>query len=115
MSRFTPYEEYRLRWMIDHGKGIGDLIESLDDFAREGAWDMGVSELFDTWERDCGFGSEIWACEDEYRESREFVRETALERVEDAADLQAYRDAMADDDGTTYSMEEVMRIAMMAE
>lgn len=45
----------------------------------------------------------------------EFVRETALERVEDAADLQAYRDALAGDDGTTYSMEEAMRMAMMSE
>lgn len=45
----------------------------------------------------------------------EFVRESALERVEDAADLQAYRDAVAEDDGTRYSMDEVMRMAMMAE
>lgn len=45
----------------------------------------------------------------------EFVRESALERVEDAADLQAYRDAIAEDDGTTYSMEEVVRMAATAE
>ena len=45
----------------------------------------------------------------------EVVRESVLERVEDAADLQAYEAALAEDDGTTYSMEEVMRMAMMAE
>lgn len=45
----------------------------------------------------------------------EFVRETVLEKVEDAADLQAYRDALAEDDGVTYPMEEVMRMAMSAE
>lgn len=45
----------------------------------------------------------------------EFVRETALEKVEDAADLQAYKDALAEDDGMTYSMEEAMRMAMMSE
>ena len=45
----------------------------------------------------------------------EFVREAALERVEDAADLKAYGDALAEDDGTTYSMEEAMRMAMMSE
>lgn len=45
----------------------------------------------------------------------EFVRESALERVEDAADLEAYRDALAKDDGTTCSMEEAMRMAMMSE
>lgn len=45
----------------------------------------------------------------------EVVRESVLERVEDAADLQAYEAALAEDDGTTYSMEEVMRMALMAE
>lgn len=45
----------------------------------------------------------------------EFVRETTLEKVEDAADLQAYKDALSEDDGTTYSMDEVMRMAMMHE
>lgn len=39
----------------------------------------------------------------------EFVREAALEKVEDAADLQAYRDALEEDDGTISSMEEVVR------
>ena len=33
----------------------------------------------------------------------------------DAADLKAYGDALAEDDGTTYSMEEAMRMAMMSE
>ncbi len=45
----------------------------------------------------------------------EFVRESALSRVEDAADLEAYQEALAQDDGVRYSMDEVMRMAMMAE
>lgn len=45
----------------------------------------------------------------------EFVREAALERVEDAVDAQAYREALDNDDGQSYSMEEVMRMAVMAE
>jgi len=45
----------------------------------------------------------------------EFVREAALDRVEDAADLQAYKDALEQDDGKRYSMDEVMRMAMKAE
>lgn len=45
----------------------------------------------------------------------EFVREAALEKVEDAADLQAYQEALREDDGERYSMDEVMRMAMMAE
>ena len=36
------------------------------------------------------------------------VREAMLELVEDAADMQAYNDALADDDGTRYSFEAVL-------
>ena len=38
----------------------------------------------------------------------EFVRSAALEKVEEAADIKAY-------DGTRYSMDDVMRMAMEAE
>lgn len=43
------------------------------------------------------------------------VREAILEKVEEAADLEAYREALEQDDGTRYSMDEVMRMAMMVE
>lgn len=56
----------------------------------------------------------IKACADFKGESfSEFVRVAALERAEDAADLKAYRDALAEDDGTTHSIDEAMRMAMM--
>ena len=42
-------------------------------------------------------------------------RQAALEKVEDAVDLKAYDDALAEDDGVTYSMQEAMRIAMMSD
>lgn len=45
----------------------------------------------------------------------EFVRESALERVEAAADVQAYNEALMADDGIRYSMDEAMRMAMTAE
>lgn len=45
----------------------------------------------------------------------EAVREAILEKVEDAADLDAYNAALAEDDGTRYTTDEVMRMAMMAE
>lgn len=45
----------------------------------------------------------------------EVVREAALEYVEDAADLLAFQEAIAEDDGTWYTTEEVKRMAMMAE
>lgn len=40
------------------------------------------------------------------------VREAALEMVEEAADRQAYEDALAADDGFRYSMDEVRRLAL---
>lgn len=43
------------------------------------------------------------------------VREAVLEKVEDAADLEAYAEALEAGDGTRYSMDEVMNMAMMAE
>ena len=45
----------------------------------------------------------------------EFVRSAALEKVEEAADIKAYNDALMEDDGTRYSMDDVMRMAMEAE
>lgn len=45
----------------------------------------------------------------------EVVREAVLERVEDAADLQAYEDAIREDDGVRYTMEEVLKKAREAE
>ena len=45
----------------------------------------------------------------------EFVRSAALEKVEEAADIEAYNEALAEDDGTRYSMDDVMRMAMEAE
>lgn len=45
----------------------------------------------------------------------EFLRNADIEKVEDAADIKAYNEALADDDGTRYSMDDVMRMAMEAE
>ena len=42
----------------------------------------------------------------------EFVRSAALDKVEEAADIKAYNEALMEDDGTRYSMDEVMRMAM---
>ena len=45
----------------------------------------------------------------------EFVREAALEKAEDAADLLAYKEALADDDGATFSFDDVVKAAMTCE
>lgn len=45
----------------------------------------------------------------------EFVRRAALEKAEDMADIEAYREALDGDGGTRYPMEEVVRMAVEAE
>lgn len=43
------------------------------------------------------------------------MRSAALEKVEEAADIKAYNEALKEDDGTRYSMDDVVRMAMGAE
>lgn len=69
----TDYQKYKLQWMIDHGYSLEDLISELtrlqyDDPEDSDRISSPVSELFDEWEEDCGFGSEIWACEEEWQD-----------------------------------------------
>ena len=45
----------------------------------------------------------------------EFVRSAALEKVEEAADIEAYNQALREEDNTHYSMIDVMSMAMEAE
>lgn len=45
----------------------------------------------------------------------EFVRRAALEKAEDMADIEAYDDAMANDDGVRFPMGNVIRMAVKAD
>ena len=69
----NKYQKYQLQWMIDHGYSIQDLIRELTELQFEDPEDSDristpISELFNEWEHDVGFGSNIWACEDEWRD-----------------------------------------------
>ena len=69
----TDYQKYQLEWMIAHGYSLDDLMNELSAFQYENPEDSDrisstVTELFTTWECDCGFGSEIWACENEWKD-----------------------------------------------
>lgn len=44
----------------------------------------------------------------------EYVRNAALDKVEDAADIKAYNESLMEDDSTRYSMDNVMRMAAEA-
>lgn len=58
------YEKYKLDWMLRHGYTLEDLVRSLSDCMEEVNEDFVV--VFDIWESDYGFGSEIWVCFDEF-------------------------------------------------
>ena len=67
------YEKYQLQWMISHGYSIRDLIQELTNMQYSDPEDSDristpILELFDEWAADIGFGSEIWACEAEWKE-----------------------------------------------
>lgn len=69
----TDYQQYQLQWMIDHGYGLDDLMRELSAIQCSDTEDVGVRstpimELFREWEADYGFGSEIWACEEEWKD-----------------------------------------------
>ena len=70
----TDYQKYQLQWMLDHGYSLQDLMRELTEFQYDDPEDSDristpISELFNEWEFDRGFGSEIWACEGEWREA----------------------------------------------
>ena len=45
----------------------------------------------------------------------EFVRRAAFEKAEDMADIEAYDEALANDDGVRFPMDNVIRMAMKAD
>ena len=76
----SEYEKYQLQWMISHGHSIQDLIQELTEMQYCDPEDgdrisIPISELFDEWVVDVGFGSEIWACEAEWSECEGSERE----------------------------------------
>lgn len=69
----SDYQKYQLEWMISHGFSLQNLIAELTQLQYDDPEDSDmistpVSELFNKWETDIGFGSEIWACENEWNE-----------------------------------------------
>lgn len=70
MSR---YEKYKLQWMLDHGYGLSDLLVELDELRFADPENSNyisnpLLEIFADWEFERGFGGEIWACEEEWKE-----------------------------------------------
>lgn len=72
MRRLTDYEEYQLKWMIEHDYSLNDLIEHLEEvrISLETSTDgiASIEDIFAIWEEERGsHESEIWACENEWK------------------------------------------------
>ena len=66
------YEQYQLRWMAEHGYSLYSLMRELGQMQYEDPEDSDristpITELFNEWEQDRGFGGEIWACKAEWK------------------------------------------------
>lgn len=64
----VAYQRFKLEWMLSHGYTLEALMKELDEIRDDMGPDATISDLFDTWERDVGFGSEIWPCFGEWQE-----------------------------------------------
>lgn len=72
----SEYQKYQLEWMISHGFSLQDLMTELTKLQYYNPEDrdaisIPVLELFNEWEADIGFGSEIWTYENEWNEWEE--------------------------------------------
>lgn len=69
----TQYEKFKRQWMADHGYTLESLVASLAadlEDSGEPLW-----ETYQTWEKETGFGSEIWPCFDEWLENEKSEHE----------------------------------------
>lgn len=69
----NAYEQFKLRWMIDHGYGLDDLIRNLESMIEEDGNASGVrtslQSLYSDWEFGIGFDGTIWPCYQEFLET----------------------------------------------
>ena len=62
----AEYERFKLRWLLDHGFTLENLICELERLRKESGPDASLSTIFADWEFEYGFGSQIWPCFDEF-------------------------------------------------
>lgn len=101
----SDYEKFQLQWMIDHGHSLRELMEELQSLQYDDPEDSDqistpVTDLFEEWEMDRGFGAEIWPCEAEY-ESCEAV-ERYLAELHDLAERENNGEALSESDKKLY-------------
>lgn len=81
IEKTRKYQRYQLQWMLDHEYSIDNLIRGLAQMQAEEMRygdnkPIPIDTLYYRWVKDVGFGSEIWACREEW-ETTENGKETA--------------------------------------
>ena len=62
----AQYQKFQLQWMIDHGFTLEDLITALTVYAQGCEPETPIDVIFEYWETDVGFDTEIYPCYDEW-------------------------------------------------
>lgn len=65
---FCAYERFKLQWMLDHKHTLQELLCELDAYSEDCGDAGSMQELMDVWEKDRGFGGEMWPCYEEWLE-----------------------------------------------
>ena len=64
-KRIREYDTFKLKWMLNHGYTLRDMINSLAQYIAEDSEEYDqddITQLFDEWELDIGFNDEIYPC-----------------------------------------------------
>ena len=89
--REKAYKLYQMQWMASHGYGITDISEMASEWEKEKR-EEGLDCDFKSYLEERGFGSEIWACFEEFigAEYRDTFYMMRLFPGEGSADFEAY-------------------------
>lgn len=65
------YERYKLEWLLAHGYTLQDVIDGIEQYRTELMTDAeedkpDVRKIFEQWQDERGFDSQIWACFPEF-------------------------------------------------
>ncbi len=108
----TDYQKYQLQWMIDHDHSLDELISELVKCEKDRQPEDNIQNLYESWVHDCGFGSEIWACEEEWEDAEkdfiddeEDLKRAAIERLEKYKDNGATIKIHFDEDAIEWMQE----------
>jgi hypothetical protein len=85
------YEKYKLDWLLKHGYTLADLISELDSMQEADPCES-ISRLFNDWESDFGFSSEIWACYQEFLDN-EYQDEGYMRQLLNWEEYEKYKEA----------------------